>query len=73
MVLLLAMAGLMGCTDIVDKGPNRIAIAVPSAYKLDNARLRADRYCERQSGTHATLVRTDGVGHDGVAYFRCES
>lgn len=62
---------LGGCTDIVSKEPNRISIAIPSAYKIDNAKLRAGRYCEAQNGTEARLVRTENVGPTDVAYFGC--
>ena len=74
MIVLAALAVLVGaCTDIVSKEHGRIAIAIPSAYKIDNAKLRADRYCRHESGSESHLVRTENVGRSDVAYFECGS
>ena len=72
LILVAVLATLAACTDIVQRGPHSIAIAVPSAYKLDNAKIRADRYCEHRTGTKATLTHADDIGRTGVAYFECE-
>jgi hypothetical protein len=72
-IMFAAVAALVvgGCTDVVLREPNRIAIAVPSAYKIDTAKRRADHYCERQSDSKAHLVRTENMGRSDVAYFEC--
>ena len=71
--LLLAGVALLagGCTDVASRDGPQIAITVPSAYKLDTAHRRADRYCERHYDTKAELSRTENLGHSSVAYFEC--
>jgi hypothetical protein len=72
LIVLAAAAVLVtACTDIVSRDGRQIAIAIPSAYKLDTAKLRADRYCERHYDSRSELVRTESLGRSDVAYFAC--